>query len=375
MRGLRREIVTKKPDDSAKNRLSCSYERFLAQKNDFSRCPNVKHFRLIPTLRYGVFRRKCDCGNGLGTTPLFGRGKLTAICPCGIELGTNIGQTKLLAFPIVGGPSAGKTAFLMATIYTLVNKIAPQYGWQLKYPYDKDRETADNAKYLVENGIPPLKTTLAQILPTAFNLEIDDGSRIPKRLYYYDPAGEAFRKSDELSSHGYYGYMNGIIFLIDPFSIPAVVKHYGEKIAASSSIMQICNDTPEKCSDSLLLSLERDHNRKENDRTPCAIVITKADAFDLDRVVGEQRIADYMKQYPNAPYLESMNILCRYFLYDQCKLTNFISNIESRFKMVRYFSVSSMGHMPVGGKPYAPTRLAYPIQWLLEESSPEIFNK
>src|SRR5947209_8602799 len=53
---------------------------------------------------------------------------------------------------------------------------------------------------------------------------------IPKLLYIYDAAGEIFKTNDQMDLQDYYDYTKGILFIIDPFAIPAYNLRHQEVI-------------------------------------------------------------------------------------------------------------------------------------------------
>ena len=76
-------------------------------------CPEcgVKHTHLVPS-KYGILKRTCLCGAKIPTTFLNGRGQLKAYCPeCDTALSGDT-ASRQYAFPVIGGPSVGKTCYI-----------------------------------------------------------------------------------------------------------------------------------------------------------------------------------------------------------------------------------------------------------------------
>jgi hypothetical protein len=85
-------------------------------------CPGcgAKHRQLLPG-RWGVRRRRCECDSvSLPVLESGGRHSLTAECPACSHLMPGAGGiVPEVAVPIVGGPKAGKTAFLASLLVEL----------------------------------------------------------------------------------------------------------------------------------------------------------------------------------------------------------------------------------------------------------------
>ena len=90
-------------------------------------CPGCgeKHTNLVPS-KYGILKRTCLCGTKLPTTFLNGRGQLKAYCPeCDTALSGDT-ASRQYAFPVIGGPSVGKTCFINMAIDQMMSDVAPE---------------------------------------------------------------------------------------------------------------------------------------------------------------------------------------------------------------------------------------------------------
>lgn len=88
-------------------------------------CPGCgeKHTNLVPS-KYGILKRTCLCGTKLPTTFLNGRGQLKAYCPeCDTALSGDT-ASRQYAFPVIGGPSVGKTCFINMAIDQMMSDVA-----------------------------------------------------------------------------------------------------------------------------------------------------------------------------------------------------------------------------------------------------------
>jgi len=183
-------------------------------------CPSCGawHHKLLPG-KYGVFRRKCKCGKRLPTSSLTGRNRLEMICPnpaCHKPLHKSIGSAPSYHFAVLGEPSSGKTSYLYALIYAMLDiKKLKWFGIN----NDSSKKIYEVFRKEYNQGIPPLKTV--QKLPDSLILKSSPevGSGL---FYFYDPAGEYFLSdADTISKGSYQNYLDGLFFIIDPFSLPS----------------------------------------------------------------------------------------------------------------------------------------------------------
>ncbi len=327
---------------------------------------------------YGLFTFECDCGEPLRTMRFFGRNQYMAYCPqCGKQLGTNFGEGKTLAFPIVGGAAAGKTTFLMSSLHVLEKVIPQKRGWSADYPLTNDKRSAHNLRNLFKQGITPNKTN--QQVPSAFTIEYRTGSLTQNnRVMIYDPSGETFTSDYErLKDQKYYNFMEGVIVIIDPFTLQPVKRLYQQKIQELDSDEQqfISPADPQECVERFLININApdedasSHEPRDFSAVPCAVVLTKTDVFDLERYIGDAAVKNYMSKHPSASYREAMDIVCRYWL-QKWNGHNILQALDSNFGEVRCFSVSALGPRTQATlEPFKPQRMDEPFEWLLEKTS------
>lgn len=330
----------------------------------------TEHRNLVPWFG-SVFYRTCSCGKRLPTTRIFGRTSLTAACPfedCGQLIGKRAEDSQIIAFSVVGGPSSGKTAFLMSAVHELTGKIAILKHWNVVIPLSGDRTLSNRWAQYMHYGHAPQKTNVRQ--PTAFTLEVlNNGLCEKKRICFYDPAGEVFRESGSLSEHNYHQFMEGMIFIIDPFSIPEVARIFRKGINAKHAELEVIEKSPEDYCETLLISLGKDHNLTPERlrHVPCAIVLTKVDAFNLDDFIGEKSARKLMSRHPGLSFEDAIDSVCRHSLI-QWGMGNLVTLLEDNFSTTRCFSVSAFGHLKGENKPFQPLRVEQPLMWLLDRA-------
>jgi hypothetical protein len=310
-------------------------------------CPTcqTEHARLQPGI-FGVLSHRCKkCETRLPTLDLLGRRQLARICPhCHDALSGDLGRGPAIHIALVGAGAAGKTSYLVAALQEL-KQSAPL---RLKVAFTDTVQENNFEKDLrrLKNKQPP--ATAGSIVPRAWTLKMQLPLRLlPRLLYLYDPAGEAFKTSAYTCRQEYYSYSHGIIFVIDPLSIPALQRWHMEastnKTLPSPShpmeVMQVYERMMQ------MFEISAGLNTRRRYPQPVAVVLTKADAL----------------QHHNEHFIRAL--LCA------CGLDNFVRDLESHFTHVRYFSCSALQDLPTqqdASKAPASERLLQPLLWLLK---------
>jgi len=336
-------------------------------------CPtcSAEHSRLWPSI-YGVLKHRCKaCGTRLPAISAFGRKRLLRICPhCRRPLNVGIGEGTNVHVPIVGGPSTGKTNYIVMATQALKQTYEGKYGYRITFTDDEHQRNFEANLRQLASGQELLKTP--DIVPQAINLKIRaPKARVPKLAYVYDAAGEAFNKSENTSLQEYYKYVDGIILIIDPFSIAAYRRlHQKEIERLRGSLRPSALDVMQTYERMMQMFEASVGLRKKRYAQPVAVVITKVDALDLEHDIGLPAAHALVASDPAlASEDEAISKLVRDFLcsYD---LENFVRDLESQFAKVRYFSCSALGRLPNPGdtSSFDPVRVLEPLAWLLTQS-------
>jgi hypothetical protein len=326
-------------------------------------CPGCAavHKALVPGT-YGIFRRRCVCGRKLPTLFLFGRNELPGFCPhCSKPLSASIGTIRNIHIPVVGGPAAGKTSFLMANMVELRTQ-ANTGDLTLNFPEKRDERLFDACRTAFSTGSLLAKT--AEYSPNAFLASVGDTDRNNVLLYLYDAAGELFQSSDTLRLHEYYSYTHGILFLIDPFSLPSVQVELGHLIRPAVADIKPCEERPQDVYDRIVGMLRTISKNGSFGSQPLAVVVTKVDAFGLEariRPPAERVLTFDAKVAPE----DGRSRATRQWLVDQGE-GNLVRSMEHDFKTIRYFYCSALGHIPSGRPmPFVPKGVLDPLAWTL----------
>lgn len=319
------------------------------------------HYRLSPS-SYGILKHQCTCGRRLPAAFFVSRGRLESKCPaCTHPLTREHTESRKLFIPIVGGPSAGKSAYMAWLVESLRTRHGPDAGLTVSFLEDSVRLQVDGMIASMRKGKMPRKTE--RMVPHAVNLLFTIGGKPHRTLYLYDSAGEAYRLSGELIPHRFLEYMTGVLLLIDPFSIPRVRDHYGDRLKHHAEI-QPSTLQPEDALHSLLLAMEAHFRLGKTRRLkiPLAVVLTKIDAFDLEDKLGERMLGGSGLDEEKRSCLRDRMITQQLKEWGQA---NLVQTINSRFATVRYFSCSAVGETYGVMR---PLRIDAPLLWLVENS-------
>lgn len=330
-------------------------------------CPscNVVHENLLPG-SYGVSHRQCECGAWLPTLFLFGRNRLSSICPnssCKKPLNSGIGVTRNIHIPIVGGPSAGKTNFLVASM-TEIHQRADDGHANIAFTTKNDETIYKTNKNNFKSGVAAGKTV--QESPDAF-LFIANTGNDDCLLYIYDAAGELYNQTDKMRRQEYFTYVNGIIFLIDPFSLSQVQNNLESEFSNTAVKLQVspCEERPQDVYSKLLQTLQQEKgiNRSVSNK-PIAVVVTKSDAFNIAGEI-EEIAKNISSDSSEKQTRESLAV--RKWLEKNGE-GNLIRGIEKDFRQISYFYCSPLGRLPDSGSaPFSPKNVLDPLNWLLNK--------
>ncbi len=335
-------------------------------------CPKCgkKHTKLVPG-KYGILKRTCLCGQKLPTTFLNGRGKLKAYCPkCDIALSGDT-ASRQYAFPVIGGPSVGKTCFINMSIAQMMNNVAPSRNWQINFISEKEEKDHSLAMRGLKQGVRPLKTGFESL--TAYQLMLKlPKEKIGRRIYLYDISGEMFSSSGDVQHNLAYSYADGFIFIIDPLTLSQFAMEVEDKIdlnsygASSKDFDDILNI--------MLINLERMFKLKDKDtlKRNLAVVINKVDIPTLEEKIGETAAQQFLEENNETcnTYSDARNAVCRKFL-DEYGAGNFVRTAETKFKSVRYFTCSALGHNHEG-QAYEGKNVVDPLMWLLQQADSSV---
>ena len=340
-------------------------------------CPkcSTEHTRLWPSI-YGIVSHRCTCETKLPTLRmkipgmnLMKRDDVVRICPsCRSQINAGIGTGTNIHIPIVGGPSTGKSNLIVMATKEFKETYESNYRYTISFTDSKhELDYNENVKRLA-TGRELAKTI--EVAAHAYNLKIQPPrSLVPKLAYIYDAAGEAYNTSVNTQLQEYYKYIDGILFVIDPFSVGGYRAIHMNEIHQFQNLIRPSDLDVMQAYERMFNMFEDSAGLHKGKRFPhpIAIVVTKVDALFLEDEIGSGAARRMMANDPTIKQEgDAINVLVRNFL-NQYGLDHFVRDVEMQFSNVRYFSCSALGRMPDGrdGRSFEPIRVLDPLAWLL----------
>lgn len=340
-------------------------------------CPTcgTEHTRLWPSV-YGVFYHRClTCitklrkQTKLPTLDLIGRKDLVQKCAhCRRPLNKDVGRMTNVHIPVIGGPSTGKSNYIVMATNQLIEQYAPARQYMTEFPDKNHQLEYDNNMRRLSSGNALLKTP--DIVPQAYNLSIKKRRELVGRIaYIYDAAGEAYATEDNTILQTYYQYVHGIIFIIDPFSIELQRRKHEDELDKVEYSLRPSTLNLQEAYERMLTVLEQSVGLKRGSKFqhPIAVVISKTDALGLEEEIGRPAAVELMRQDPSIRLQEdAISRLVEQFLIDN-QLGNLVRDLYLQFESVKFFSCSALGRMPAKGdsSAYEPLRVLDPFIWIL----------
>lgn len=195
-------------------------------------CPGedcIRRHRDIRPGRFGILRRRCQCGAPMKTLLLFGSAGMNAHCPgCDHSLEHRPGHAPELVLPFFGAAGAGKTRLLFSMVTQLQQwsrTQEPEAGrhgkrrrerFAVKFGDSATTRKLEHADQLLSPDIDTDKTRTE--LPRAYVLRLVSMRRT-MIVQMFDAAGELFYTSERTQELGYLDKARTFILVIDPLSI------------------------------------------------------------------------------------------------------------------------------------------------------------
>lgn len=324
---------------------------------------------------YGILFHRCKgCDTKLPTLDVLRRKNMDRVCPhCHHHLNDSIGEGASRHTAIVGGAFTGKTAYMVAAIHELQRALltAKQHKYAVEFTdtAHEQHSQANMWKLWAGKELPSTKG----LVPQAFILKVHrTRTLLPKLVYMYDPSGLIFNNNTSTSLQGYYRYISGIIFTIDPFAIPKFYDAHKSDIDKQRATFRPTNLDVMHAYERMLQMLEASigvHRWKRYSQ-PIAIVVTKTDALHLEDEIGSSAARKLIASDTSiSSESDAIHKLVKDFLCAH-DLGHFVRDLESHFAHVRYFSCSALGHPPQSNNTsgFVPLRVVDPLVWLLHNT-------
>lgn len=346
---------------------------------------DAKHYKLVPG-KYGVVRRRCNCGAVLPTTEMFKvkgvkRNELKAFCPfCdseGILTEDKQKDSVQIVIPIGGGRSCGKSVFITAFSCLFQDDIAPLKRMDVDLEdnaYDEQmKERYENMELMFRKGGSQrteavLDKTKSSSRDFTFWIE-HDSYDVPRLVHILDIDGESFVNNSEVRTPWQFETAKVVLLFVDPLSIDSFFKEKEEMLAEEDKmgigavpIFQVLESLEYKLRTILKL------RRNEKIKTKVAIIIGKIDSAGLENIVGLTAAERLIRTEPEkfTKKYAAMDYLCRQFL-EKYGEGRFIEKLDTEFENTRFFACSAIGH-PLNKGSYKPKGVAEIMEWAMGES-------
>lgn len=174
--------------------------------------------------RLGLLFRRCECGRHLPLLASRAGWRLTPLCQrCGASLPEGAGAVRDVRIPVFGDISAGKTRFLFASLNSLT-LTARRARLRVSFPDTDSRDLAEFGFNVIRSGRETAKTSTNAQVALTFRLGTGHRSEL---VHLFDAAGEHFRDARRPDALRFLDDGQGLVYVLDPFSIDAVRKRLG----------------------------------------------------------------------------------------------------------------------------------------------------
>ena len=288
--------------------------------------------------RLGVLWRRCGCGSRLPTTVLRASRVMRPCCSrCDQPLPTGAAVDTDVRVPVFGAASAGKSHLIMAALVDLHRGSAGSGRVEVEPADPHSQQLLTEYAATVDSGGSVAKTNVAQ-QPVAVTLRIRSGRR-RAMLHVFDAAGEALADPDQSARLAYLDFAGTFVFVLDPFSIPAVRDAYQSSHHDLFQRANAATTAPESAYNATVSRISG--HGAVTARQWIAVVVSKQ---------------DLLVALPIGRDLSGDSAVVRDWLVGQ-QMDNFVTAVERDFGAVRYFLVSATGQ---GG-----STASAPFRWLL----------
>jgi len=309
-------------------------------------------------------------------------------CHNALPESTLLGRDMIIS--IVGARGAGKSHFVGVIIHELINRISVEFGGAMERWDDTGKRYEQIFGHHLYSDLRKLDMTRsaqsadsAAFKPLIYTLRLKNkkifGESIESFTFvFFDTAGEDLNEQVDTMSHvnKYICKSAGIIFLLDPMQISAVVHQLDKDTVKRASAHESMVTRSDEIITSVSTLIRRDRRMKDSQRinVPVAAVFSKFDA--IESIIPQGTTIREPSPHCNVGHLvlqDSQNV------HDEVKSllrgweeSSFIANVETHYENHSYFVVSSLGldNNPQGDKIQRPKphRIEDPLLWILNKN-------
>jgi hypothetical protein len=281
--------------------------------------------------RYGVFRRRCECGDCMPTLILLGSYRMNAICVyCDRQMSDETGRFREAVLPLLGGRAAGKTRLMAAMLIALheqASEPGPAGGAvelslanaETQVAYDVLSTVLDSNGYIMATGSE---------LPHAHSVRLRVG-RHTRLVHIFDPAGERLVDRDRTDELRYLEATRSFLFVLDPMAVPGFWSSLTEADQSTLDRTLASKVHPQDVFDRTLQQMIAMGSQPRKSRL--TVAISKTDLVENTKLFDGRREDEQW---------------ARWWLTDRLGLGNLIRSMDHEFREVRFFFTAAVTVTP-----------------------------
>lgn len=312
------------------------------------RCPGCNHLHNdVAPSRHGIWTATCArCKEKLPTT-VRRQARLDKVCgSCQASCHPEMGCLPEYHIAIVGAAASGKSVFMAAVLDFINQRFGPENGYELAFAGQNGAKEFNNWMDLLRSGevLPP---TPRSNRPAAFTVAVKRG-RSGCLLYFYDASGWDIQagasQGEGLGGHDFHAHIDGVILTVDPWAeqgLSTQVRANPEVKAAGYDAHYVLSR--------MISHWARMQGVAAEGRFsfPVAVAVTKMDVAGLASRVGGFALTEPKPRSIRAAAKDAASRSAHVRqLLEQSGSVDLLRLLESHFRRIRYFSVSSLGRTP-----------------------------
>ena len=289
-------------------------------------------------------------------------------------------QNDNVQIAIIGTQSSGKTVFINMLLKVMRDLFSKTGYGKAFLPVQASEGVSVNLMVSnMERGNFPAGTQANNVKARLYQCGSGNKKDV---LTFFDGAGETFTNEQvQATLQRYVNVSDGIILLFDPTSIPEIKLRLSKR---GELLPQLARVTLEDSLRGASLTYDRIKEWRHGEvfnlishfipmkiSIPCAVVFSKFDLMfpmfsDGSRVRQPNKNLDPCSKFDDDDSRIVSSEIRGWLQSNGC--VSFLNEIESDFKTVRYFGISSLGGSPgtaTSPKTYSPHRIADPLLWLM----------
>ena len=303
------------------------------EKNSYPayRCSCSRLHHDVRPGRYGVFRRRCECGTHIPTLILLGSYRLNAFCVyCDRQMSDETGRFREVMLPLLGGRAAGKTrlmAAMLVGLHDLARRPELTSASVRVNLANPDTQVAYEVLSTVLDTSGHILATTSE-LPHAHSVQLRIGQRT-RLVHIFDPAGELLVDRDRTDELRYLAAARIFLFVLDPMAVPGFWDSLTDADQATLDRTLASQVHPQEVFDRALPQTIQMGARLGKSRL--AVAISKTDLIEHTKLLDGRRDDSQW---------------ARSWLEERLGLGNLVRSMDNEFHEVRFFFTSAVTVAP-----------------------------